>query len=92
MGSKHLKPRTDKIVPALLQHGIKNLISHLYNIFRACLAYGYTPRAWRQVKVVFLSKPGKTSYTKAKAHPPVNLLSLLLKTTEKLIERHTHKE
>jgi hypothetical protein len=36
---------TDGIVPALFQPGV--ICAH---IFRACLARGYIPKAWRQVK------------------------------------------
>jgi hypothetical protein len=39
---------TNEIVPALLQHSVGHLVaSHLCYIFRACLAYGYHPRASR---------------------------------------------
>jgi hypothetical protein len=33
----------DGIFPGLLQHGIEIIISHIKNIFAACLAYGYIP-------------------------------------------------
>jgi hypothetical protein len=35
----------DETAPALLQHGAQHLVSQLCCIFRACLAYGYIPRA-----------------------------------------------
>jgi hypothetical protein len=44
--------------------------------------------AWRQVKLTFIPKPGKLDYTEAKAYPPISLLSFLLKTMEKLVDRH----
>jgi hypothetical protein len=52
----------DEIVPALLQQGIEHLVAHPCHIFRACLAKGYIPKAWRQVKVMFIHKPGKANY------------------------------
>jgi hypothetical protein len=79
---------TDEIVPALLQQGMEYLSPHLCCIFRACLAYGYIPKAWRQVRVMFIPKPGKPDYTKAKAYRPISLSSFLLKTMEKLVYRH----
>jgi hypothetical protein len=57
---------TDGIVPALLQHGADLLVPHLCRIYRACMAYGFIPMSWRQVKVTFIPKPGKLDYTEAK--------------------------
>jgi hypothetical protein len=64
------------------------LVPHLCHIFRACMAYGFILTAWRQVKVTFILKPGKLDYTKAKAYRPISLSSFLLKTMEKLVDRH----
>ena len=55
-------PGMDGIFPALLQEGWDVLIPCLVRIFRACLATGYVPAMWRQVKVVFIPKPGRNSY------------------------------
>jgi hypothetical protein len=44
--------------------------------------------AWRQVKVIFTPKPGKSDCTEAKAYCPISLLSFLLKTTEILVDRY----
>jgi hypothetical protein len=52
------------------------------------MAYGFIPTAWRQVKATFIPKPGILDYTKAKAYCPVSLLSFLLKTMKKLVDRH----
>jgi hypothetical protein len=57
-------------------------------IFRAYMAYGFTPTVWRQIKVTFIPKPGKLDYTEAKAYRPISLSSFLLKTMEKLMNRH----
>jgi hypothetical protein len=61
---------TDGITPALLQQGEEHVIPHLCHIFRACMAYGFIPTAWRQVKAMFIPKPGKLDYTEAKAYRP----------------------
>jgi hypothetical protein len=42
--------------------------------------------------VMFILKRGKANYTKSKAHRPVNLSSLVLKTIEKLVDRHVRDE
>jgi hypothetical protein len=52
------------------------------------MAYGFIPMSWRQVKVTFIQKPGKLDYTEAKAYRPISLSSFLLKTMEKLVDRH----
>ena len=52
-------PGMDGIFPALLQEGREVLIPYLARIFCACLATGYVPAMWRQVKVVFIPKVGR---------------------------------
>jgi hypothetical protein len=79
---------TNGIVPALLQQGVEHLMTHLYHIFRACLTRGYIPKVWRQVKAMFIPKPGKAKYIESKAYHPISLSSFVLKTMEKLAETH----
>jgi hypothetical protein len=79
---------TDRIVPALLQQGAEHIVPHLCCIFRISMAYGFIPTAWRQVKVMFILKPGKLDYTEANAYRPISLSSFLLNTMEKLVDRH----
>jgi hypothetical protein len=76
---------TDQTVLALLQQGIEHLATCLSHIFGAGLACGYTPMAWRQVRLTFIPKPGKSDYTKDKAYDPISLLSFLSKMMEKLV-------
>jgi hypothetical protein len=45
--------------------------------------------AWRQVKMTFIPKPGKSDYTEAKAYSPISPSSFLLNMMEKLVDRHT---
>jgi hypothetical protein len=52
-------PGADGIFLALLQRAREIGIPHLVRIFRACLVNGYVPAIWRQVKVVFIPKPGR---------------------------------
>jgi hypothetical protein len=49
---------------------------------------GYVPAIWRQVKVVFICKPGKNSYTGPRDLRPISLTSFLLKTLERLVDRY----
>jgi ribonuclease HI len=77
----------DGIFPALLQHGMDLLLNPLHKIFTSSLAMGYIPCLWQEVKVVFIPKPGRTSYEEAKNHRPISLTSFLLKTLERLLDR-----
>jgi hypothetical protein len=43
--------------------------------------------AWREVRVKFIPKSGKSDYTKAKAYCPISLSSSLLKVM-KLVDKH----
>jgi hypothetical protein len=39
-----------------------------YTQIKACLIMGYTPRAWGQVKMMFIPAIGKVNSTQAKAY------------------------
>ena len=80
-------PGMDGIFPALLQQGREILILNLIRIFRTCLATGFVPAAWREVKVVFIPKPGRSSYYGPRDYRPISLTSFLLKTMERLVDR-----
>ncbi|GJQ68238.1 hypothetical protein Trydic_g19333, partial [Trypoxylus dichotomus] len=60
----------------------------LCTLLRATLAVGHLPSSWREARVVFIPKQGKTSYTEAKSYRPISLTSFLLKTLEKIIDKH----
>jgi hypothetical protein len=85
-------PGMDGIFPALLQEGRGVLVPYLVRIFRTCLATGYVPPAWCQVKVVFIPKPGRDSYGRPKDYRPISLTSFLLKTMERLVDRFLRDE
>ena len=68
--------------------GAEHLVTHLCRIFRADMAHGFIPEAWRQVKVTYIPKPRKLCYTEAEGYRPISLLSFLLKTMEKVLDRH----
>jgi hypothetical protein len=80
------------IFPALLQQGREILIPHLIKIFRACLTTIFVPTAWRQVKVVFIPKPGTSSYCGPKEFRPMSLTSFLLMTLERMVDRFLRDE
>jgi hypothetical protein len=43
--------------------------------------------SWRHIKVVFIPKPGKLLF-QVKSLRPISLMSFVLKTLEKLLNRH----
>jgi hypothetical protein len=73
----------DGMFPVLLQEGWSNVFPYLVRIFRACLAIGYVPTIWRQVKVGFIPKTGRSYYTGPRNFRPIILISFLLKTVER---------
>lgn len=78
----------DGIFPALLQHGKEQLCLPLTNLFRASITLGYIPKAWRQIRVIFIPKSGKRDKTTPKAFRPISLSSVLLKAMEKILDDH----
>jgi hypothetical protein len=80
-------PCIDGIMPTILQQGFELLSGKLLMLLRASLALGYIPMSWRHIRVVFIPKPGK-SMTQAKSLRPISLMSIILKTLEKLLDRH----
>lgn len=81
-------PGPDGIFPALLQQGQEDLAPVLCRLYRASMALGHVPPAWRHVRVVFVPKPGRNSYAQAKAYRAISLSSFVLKAMEKLLEKH----
>ncbi len=81
----------DGIFPALLQQGLGILGPCLLRILSACLALGYIPKAWRDIKVVFIPKPGRVTYSLAKSYRPISLSSFVLKTLERLVDRNVRE-
>jgi hypothetical protein len=79
----------DEIFPAMLQSQLSLLNNHLARIFKACLIFGYAPKAWRQAKVLFIRKPGKDSYENLSSwRPIISFQSFLLKALEHLVDWH----
>lgn len=77
----------DGIIPAFLQKGLDLVIGYLEIILSKSLTWGHIPREWREVKIIFIPKPGRIDYNSAKAFRPISLSSFMLKTMERLIDR-----
>jgi hypothetical protein len=59
----------------------------MVKIFRAYLVTGYVPGIWSLVKVVFIPKPSRNSYSGPRDFRPISLMSFLLKTMDRLVNR-----
>jgi hypothetical protein len=80
-------PGMDGIMPIMLQQGFELLVGKLLMLLAASLALGYIPMSLRHIRVVFIPKPGKP-LAQAKSLKPISLMSFILKTPEKLLDRH----
>jgi len=78
----------DDIILALLPDRQRTVFPFLVRIFCACLATGSVPAIWCQVKVLFTSQPGRSSYTGPRDLRPTSLTSFLLTTMETLVDRY----
>jgi ribonuclease HI len=61
-------------------------------MFRASLNFSFIPLSWRETTVTFIPKAGKASYDKANSFRPISLMSFVLKTLEKLVERRIREK
>ena len=78
----------DNIKPIALQQLNENMISRITRLYKACIKLGYTPKSWRNSKIVFIPKAGKDDYTKAKSFRPISLTSFLFKGLERVVLWH----
>jgi ribonuclease HI len=85
-------PGNDGIFPALLQKGMCFIGTRLQILFRESLRLSYIPKCWRESRVVFIPKIGKSNYEVAKSFRPISLMSFVLKILEKLIDRELRSQ
>ena len=84
-------PGIDGIYPALLQQGMDFLVKYLVEIYRDCIQQGKSPARWLETKIVFIPKPGKTSYDSADKFRPISLFPFPLKGLERIVHWHLEK-
>ena len=82
---KKKSPGPDGIKPLVFEHLPEEFLLTLQLVYKAAIHLGYTPKAWRQTKVVFIAKPGKDTYDKAKSFRPISLSNYFLKGLERLV-------
>jgi len=74
----------DNIFPEFLTHLGPVARRWLSSFFSRVVLEGRTPNAWRQAKVIAVSKPGKDPH-EAASYRPISLLSVCFKAMERLI-------
>ena len=78
-------PGGDGVYPIMLQEGWEILQPLYLEICRASLRLGHIPKIWQKAKGVFIPKPGKDSYNRAKSFRLITLTSFQLKVMERMI-------
>ena len=78
-------PGPDGFKPIVLKHLDDLNMDRLCFLFEGSLRLGYVPRRWRLSRTIFIPKPGKDSYDKARAFRPISLTSFLFKTMERVV-------
>ena len=81
-------PGPDGMKPIIFKHFPVSLISLLQLIYKAVIKLHFTPTTWKDSKVIFIPKPGKTDYSLPKSFRPISLSNYLLKVLEKLLTWH----
>ena len=77
-------PGPDRLSPIIFKHLPNRIVNHLVYIYSACVLLQFTPTLWKNTKVVFIPKPGKSDYSEPKSFRPISLSNYLLKTLERL--------
>ena len=82
---KKKSPGPDGLKPLIFEYLPERYIDYLNLIYTSCIHFHYTPRLWRDTKVIFIPKPGKDNYRKPKAFRPISLSNYFLKGLERLV-------
>ena len=89
MGFKDKKtPGPDDMKPIIFKHFPDNIIDYLQTIYKAVIKLHFTPTIWKDSKVIFIPKPGKSDYSLPLSFRPISLSNYLLKVLEKLQTWH----
>ena len=65
----------DGIRPIHLKKGLGVLLPYITKLYRRSLETGRPPKQWLEIKAVFIPKPGKPDYKRAKSFRPISLSS-----------------
>ena len=85
---KKKSPGPDGLKPLLFEHLPTEFLTTLKIIYKSSIHLAYTPKLWKQTKVIYIAKPGKESYDRPKAFRPISLSNYFLKGLERLVGWH----
>ena len=84
-------PGGDLVSPVMLQKAGHVLVEILVQLFRASLRLSHVPATWCKARAVFIPKPEKPSYLKAKSFRPITLTFFFLKVLKRLVYWHLNE-
>ena len=76
----------DELAPVVLKRLDQGSLDFITSLFQLSIQTGRVPRLWREMKVIFLPKAGKSDYTSPKAYRPITLSNFILKTLERILQ------
>ena len=82
----------DGLKPIVFSHMPEKYFEILELIYKAMIFTSFTPTKWREAKVIFIPKPGKTIYQIAKDFRPISLTNHVLKGLEKLVVKNVDQK
>ena len=77
-------PGPDLLPPIVLQQLGEMAIDRLMRIYKASFLLNFIPSQWLDIRMVFIPKSGKKSYSEPRSYRPISLMCFLYKTIEKL--------
>ena len=75
--------------PIIFKHFPESILKQLQLIYKAVIKLHFTATLWKDAKVIFIPKPGKTDYSTPKSFRSISLSNYLLKVVEKLLTWYT---
>ncbi len=79
-------PGPDELPPKALKYLDKGHLEAICLLYKLSIASGKVPVQWREMRVVFIPKMGKSDYALAKSYRPITLSNFILKGLERLIQ------
>ncbi len=79
-------PGPDELPPIALKHLDQKHLEAVCLLYQLSVATGVIPASWREMRVTFIPKAGKSDYAVAKAYRPITLSNFILKGLERIIQ------
>ncbi len=79
-------PGPDELPPIALKHLDQRHLEAVCLLYQLSVATGVIPATWREMRVTFIPKAGKSDYAIAKAYRPITLSNFILKGLERIIQ------